>query len=108
MRAYGRAVDSDHSGERPVVIDVPSLARFELVLDGELVGLADYHLVGDVMVVPHVETDPAHRGKGFAATLMAGVLDAVSAHGRTIRPLCPYADAYMRRHPETAALRADA
>ncbi|MFK8022417.1 MAG: GNAT family N-acetyltransferase [Ilumatobacter sp.] len=87
------------------VVDVPDLSRFELILDGKRVGLADYRLDDGVMVIPHVETDPAHRGRGFAAALMAGVVGSVREHGHTIRPLCPYADAYMRRHPDTADLR---
>ena len=92
--------------EALTVLDVPEVSRFELLLDGERVGLADYSLDGDVMTVPHVETDPEHQGKGFAAVLMAGVLESVRHRGRTIRPVCPYADAYMRRHPDTADLRA--
>lgn len=92
--------------EDPTVVDVADASRFELLLAGERVGLADYSLDGDVITVPHVETDPEHQGKGFAAVLMAGVLESVRSSGRTIRPLCPYADAYMRRHPDTADLRA--
>lgn len=95
------------SSEELTVVDVTDASRFELRLGGERVGLADYSLDGDVITVPRVETDPVHRGKGFAATLMAGVLDSVRSSGRTIRPNCPYADAYMRRHPDTADLRAE-
>jgi hypothetical protein len=92
--------------EELTVVDVVDASRFELLLAGERVGLAEYSLQGDVLTVPHVETDPAHQGKGFAAVLMAGVLESVRSNGRTIRPICPYADAYMRRRPDTADLRA--
>jgi predicted GNAT family acetyltransferase len=92
--------------EELTVVDVVDASRFELLLAGERVGLAEYSLQGDVLTVPHVETDPAHQGKGFAAVLMTGVLESVRSNGRTIRPICPYADAYMRRHPDTADLRA--
>jgi predicted GNAT family acetyltransferase len=88
------------------VIDVPATSRFELLLDGERVGLADYSVVGDVMTVPHVETDAPHQGKGFAAVLMRGLIDSLRANGQTIRPVCPYAAAYMRRRPETQDLLA--
>ena len=86
------------------VVDVPESSRFELRLAGERVGSASYSLDGDVMTVPHVETDPAHRGQGFAAVLMGGVIDSIRANGRTIRPVCPYAAAYIRRHPESQDL----
>jgi len=34
------------------------------------------------------------------------LLDHAQAHGLKVLPLCSYARAYMRRHPETAALLA--
>ena len=86
------------------VVDDADSSRFTLLLDGEPVGLADYSLGGPdgtVVTIPHVETDPAHRGKGFAATLMDGIVDAVRTDGRTILPLCPYAATYMRDRPAT-------
>lgn len=86
------------------VVDVPESSRFELLLDGERVGLADYSLAGDVVTVPHVETNPEHRGKGFAAVLMDGVVASLRANGQTIRPICPYAAAYMRRRPDAQVL----
>ena len=86
------------------VVDVPERSRFELRLGDERVGLADYTVHDDVVTVPHVETDPAHRGQGFAAELMAGLLAQLREDGRTIRPLCPYAAAYVREHPEVQDL----
>jgi predicted GNAT family acetyltransferase len=83
------------------VVHAPEDRRYELHLDGQRVGLADYWVDGDVMTIPHVETDPAHRGKDFAARLMAGVLDEARARRLTIRPVCSYAALYMQRRPET-------
>ncbi len=94
-------------GAELTVVDRPDDQRYELHLDGTRVGLADYSLRDGVMTIPHVETDPAHRGRKFAARLMAGVLDDVRARSLTVRPLCPYADAYMRRNPDTDDLRAN-
>lgn len=86
------------------VVDVPDFSRFELLLGDERVGLADYSINGSVMTVPHVETDPVHQGKGFAAVLMGGVIDSLRANNQTIQPVCPYASAFMRRRPETLDL----
>ncbi len=91
---------------RLTVVDASDDHRYELHLGGERVGLADYSVHGEVMTIAHVETDPAHRGKDFAAHLMAGVLADVRARHLTVRPLCSYADAYMRRRAETHDLRA--
>lgn len=95
---------SEH--EQLKVIDLGAGRRYELRLDGERVGSADYRVSGGVMTIPHVETEPAHRGKDFAARLMASVLDDVRARQLTVRPTCSYAAAYMRRHPETHDLLA--
>ena len=82
------------------VRDNPDRRRYELVIDDEIVSIADYRLDGDSVVVPHVETNPAHRGQGNADRLMAGMLDDLRSGGRTIVPLCPFAADYIRQHPD--------
>jgi predicted GNAT family acetyltransferase len=79
--------------------------RFELSEQGAL-AFADYRVQEGRMVVPHVEAAHSLRGTGAAGRLMEGVMDAARQRGLKVVPLCPYADAYMRRHPETADLRA--
>ena len=59
-----------------------------------------------MVTVPHVQTAPEHRGKDFAARLMKGTLADLRDRSLKIEPLCSYADTYMRRHPESADLRA--
>jgi predicted GNAT family acetyltransferase len=88
----------DESGtpEQFDVIDASALGRYELRREGELVGLADYSIDGDVLVVRHVETLQPHRGQGFAARLMAGIVDDADRRGLRIRPVCSYAAAYLR------------
>ncbi len=90
----------------PTVVDNPSDGRYELRIDGDVVGSAAYDLVGPVLSVNHVETDPAHQGKGFAALLMDGVVDDVRARSLSIRPRCTYAAKYMRERPQTHDLYA--
>lgn len=81
------------------VVDRPDNGRYELLLDGERVGLADYRLDESVMTIPHVETSPEHRGKGFADGLMAGLLDDVRKRSLTVRPTCPFAAKHMDSNP---------
>jgi uncharacterized protein len=87
------------------VVDNRARHRFELSENGAL-AYADYELKGSVLAVPHVVADPALRGTGAAGRLMEGVLAAIRARGLKIDPVCPYAEAYLRRHPEHADLRA--
>ena len=79
--------------------------RFELQENGAL-AFADYREQDGRMIIPHVEAAHALRGSGAAGRLMAGVVDAARRRGLKIVPLCGYADAWMRRHPETQDLRA--
>jgi uncharacterized protein len=81
------------------VVDNPERRRFELEEQG-LVAFADYRLEGERLVIPHVEAPPALRGTGAAGRLMTGVLDLVRGRGLKVVPLCPYADAFIRRHPQ--------
>ena len=89
---------------RGVVIENPTLSRFELLREGHVVSVAHFRSEGDRIVVPHVETDPAHRGNDFAAELMEGMMALLRSSGRTVTPLCSWAASYLRAHPEHADL----
>jgi uncharacterized protein len=90
----------------PVVRDNPAANRYELWLGDVVVGFAEYARTDGVVTVPHVGTDPAHRGNGYAALLMDGLIDDLRARSFTIRPLCPYAANYMNDRPDTHDLYA--
>jgi uncharacterized protein len=95
------------SAETPVVIDQAELHRYEIHVDGESYGFADYRVEGDVVVLPHTVVDPARRGQGLAAILIRHALDDIVASGRTVIPACSYVAAYIERHPEYRAAVAD-
>lgn len=78
--------------------------RFELVVDGRAVSSAAYRLQGGAVVISHVQTAVASRGNGYADRLMAGIVEHVRERGRTIVPLCWFADAYLRARPECSDL----
>jgi len=81
------------------VTDQPDRQRFELVEEGKL-AYASYRREGNLLIIPHVEADPALRGHGSAGRLMAGMLETVRSRGEKVRPLCGYAAAWIQRHPE--------
>ena len=84
---------------------LPERGRFQAIVDGETC-VADYRLADGVMAVTHTEVAPRLEGRGIAGALVQALLDHAQAKGLKVRPLCSYARAYMRRHPETAALLA--
>jgi predicted GNAT family acetyltransferase len=80
--------------------------QYELHLDGKRVGLATFLRRGEVVVLPHTETDPAYQGRGLAGRLVAFALDDIRAGGLRVAPACPYVAEFIERHPEYADLLA--
>lgn len=81
------------------VTDNAGRSRFELIEDG-MTAVADYRRQDGRLLITHVESPPALRGKGTAGRLMTGVLDAARAAGDKVVPLCSYAVAFIRRNPQ--------
>lgn len=85
--------------EQPQVNDNRERMRFELQVDGEVV-FADYRRQPGRLVITYVEAPVALRGTGAAGRLMQGVMGEARAEQVKVLPLCPYARAWMQRHPE--------
>lgn len=82
------------------VTDNAAAGRFELRVDGDLIGFAMYSGCDGTVSIPHVETLAEHRGRGNASRLLDGVVDILRATGRSVNPVCPFAVAYFDDHPE--------
>ena len=81
-----------------------SQRRYELHLDGTLVGIADYHVTDDVIVIPHTEIERSRRGQGLGAELVRGTLDEIRTTGGKVVPQCWYVAQFIDEHPEYADL----
>ena len=73
--------------------------RFELDADGHT-ALAYYTIAGDVITFRHTEVPPAVEGHGIGSRLVRGALEFARAQGLKVVPQCPFASAYMAKHPE--------
>jgi uncharacterized protein len=81
------------------VQDNPDRRRFELLLDGEVAGFADYRTRDGAVVIVHSEVDRAHRGKGLGSILAARTLDALRERGARVVPSCPFFAKFVADHP---------
>jgi predicted GNAT family acetyltransferase len=89
------------------VVDVPERGRFEIRMDGRVVGLASYHVDNGTMTLPHTEVDPAVGGRGIGTTMVAAVLEAARERGLHVLPYCSFVRHYIQQHPETIDLVAE-
>lgn len=81
------------------VTNNPAHSRYELAEAGGT-AFANYRRDGDVLTIPYVESPEALRGTGTAGRLMEGVVASARAEKLKIVPICGYAVAWFRRHPE--------
>lgn len=83
----------------PTVVDNPVAGRFEVLVDGEVAGFAEYRRTKDATAFTHTVVDPAYEGRGLGSTLARGALDATRAAGSPVLPFCPFIRRYIQRHP---------
>jgi uncharacterized protein len=80
-------------------------SRYELFVDGQLAGVADYRAGDDgVLVFPHTEIDRTRRGQGLGAVLVKAALDDVQARDATIDARCWYVAQFIDENPEYRTL----
>lgn len=73
--------------------------RFEVELEN-LLCVIDYQLNGHVLTLPHVGVPQPLEGRGIAGELTRTTLDWARAEKYRVIPVCPYVQAWLRRHPE--------
>lgn len=87
-----------------VVTDNAAERRYEAHVDGTLAGVVYYAEQPGGLVVVHTEVADGFEGQGVGGRLVAGALDDIRARGLTVTLRCPFASAYVERHPEYADL----
>lgn len=59
--------------------------------------------IGDSrIIIDHTGVPDIFRGQGVGVRLVARAVEDARASGKTILPLCPFAAAQFKRHPEWA------
>jgi predicted GNAT family acetyltransferase len=55
-----------------------------------------------MIIIDHTEVPDVFRGQGAGVRLVTRAVEDARAAGKKIIPLCPFANAQFRRHPEWA------
>lgn len=86
------------------VVNSPENDRYEVRVDGESAGYAEYMATEHATVFTHTEIFDKFEGKGLGGILAKGVLDDIRATGRGVLALCPFIKGWIERHPDYADL----
>lgn len=82
----------------------PEQHRFAAVHEDDVVGVAGYERRDGVVVLTHTVVERAVEGKGVGSALARTALDAARADGLQVVPVCPFMNAWIKRHAEYADL----
>lgn len=82
------------------VADNPDQRRYEIRVDGELAGFAQYKAKPGQLAFTHTEIDDRFEGQGLGGTLVAFALGDAHERGLAVLPFCPFVRAYIQRHRE--------
>jgi uncharacterized protein len=85
-----------------VVQDNPDDLRYELLVDGEVVGEILYRRAQNAtaLALIHTEVSPSLEGRGLGARLVSGALDDIRGRGLHVIAICPFVRSYIRHHPD--------
>jgi predicted GNAT family acetyltransferase len=98
LRTYDGRMGTEFSNETDA-------GRYAMRLDGELVGVLDYRILGGSISLTRSFTVPAKRGKGYAGQLVEFAVDDIErTGGLRIVPMCWYVAEWFDAHPERAGL----
>jgi uncharacterized protein len=86
------------------VADAPDRERYELSLDGDLVGFTVYRARPGLIAFVHTEVDERVQGRGLGDRLIRFALEDARARGLAVLPFCPFVNAFIERHREFEAL----
>jgi predicted GNAT family acetyltransferase len=76
--------------------------RYELSVDDALAVL-QYRLNGERLVLVHTEVPETLEGRGVGSRLVRAAIDDARESNLIVVPMCPFARAWLERHPDVAA-----
>ena len=82
------------------IVERPQRSRFEVYVDSELAGFADYRHASDRLSFTHTEVAEKFAGRGLATALIRTALDEARNRGAGVLPFCSFVRAFIARNPE--------
>jgi predicted GNAT family acetyltransferase len=82
------------------VNDNPDAQRFEITVDGEPAGLAEYRRKPGIIAFIHTEIDSRFEGHGLGGKLVSVALDSVAEQNLAVLPFCPFVNHFIAEHSD--------
>jgi uncharacterized protein len=86
------------------VADRPAQRRYEIRVDGELAGVAEYRSRPGRIEFTHTRVEDRFEGHGLGGRLVSFALEDARSRGLAVLPHCPFVRSYIQDHTEYAAL----
>src|ERR1700759_4724586 len=86
--------------EQAYITDAPERERYELSLDGEVVGFTAYRARPGLIAFVHTEIDERLQGQGLADRLIRFALEDAPAPHLPVLPFCPFVKSFSERPRE--------
>jgi predicted GNAT family acetyltransferase len=91
-------IPSSPSSPGSSITDNHTLNRFELSSNGQTAFLL-YERTAHALTLIHTEVPPALRGRHLGEALVNAALQSARSTGVAVIAVCPFARAYLQRHP---------
>jgi hypothetical protein len=93
--------------ERIDVADAPDRDRYEVSIDGDVVGFTVYRVRPGLIAFVHTEVDERFQGQGLADKLIRSALEDARTRGLAVLPFCPFVNAFIERNRDFETLVPD-
>lgn len=94
------AMSDDYCDESLRIRNSPEKTRYEIVVDEQLAGFAQYRLHKGRITFFHTEIFDEYSGKGLAGHLIGHALQDARSQALEVVPLCPYVAAFIKSHSD--------
>jgi len=74
--------------------------EYEIMVDGQRAGFAEFEERPGVVVFTHTVIDDAFEGQGLGSRLVRAALDDVRERGLKVKPVCPFTRSWIDKHPD--------
>ena len=74
--------------------------RYHTVVDGHASEMTFSKAGATMIIIDHTDVPDALRGQGVGVKLVERAVEDMREAGKKIMPLCPFAAAQFRKHPE--------